>query len=69
MYYNCLFFENFSFIGEYFTAVELSEIAKNLDRAEQAALREGTTEQSLNRNSNTSTSQNMDDSGISSKFI
>ena len=59
-------------IGEYFTAVDLSEIARNLDQAEQAALREGTTEQSQtedNRNANANTSQNMDDSGISSRFI
>ncbi|CAG8521592.1 21998_t:CDS:2 [Rhizophagus irregularis] len=51
--------------GEYFTAVDLSEIARNLDQAEQAALREGTTEQHEdNRNANASTSQNMDDSDI-----
>ncbi|CAB5104479.1 Josephin-domain-containing protein [Rhizophagus irregularis] len=51
--------------GEYFTAVDLSEIARNLDQAEQAALREGTTEQHEdNRNANASTSQNMDDSGF-----
>ena len=38
-----------------------------MDQAEQAALHEGTIEQSQaeeNRNSNASTSQNMDDSGI-----
>jgi hypothetical protein len=49
----------------------LSEIARNLDQAEQAALREGTIEQTRpedNRNANANTSHNMDDSGISSKF-
>ncbi|RIA96626.1 Josephin-domain-containing protein [Glomus cerebriforme] len=54
--------------GEYFTAVDLSEIARNLDQAEQAALSEGATEQLQtedNRNANASTtSQNMDDSGF-----
>lgn len=65
-----MFIGNVLIIGEYFTAVDLSEIARNLDQAEQAALREGTTEQHEdNRNANASTSQNMDDSGISSKFI
>ncbi|GBC07063.1 hypothetical protein RclHR1_07220005 [Rhizophagus clarus] len=53
--------------GEYFTAVDLSEIARNLDQAEQAALREGISERSQpedNRNANENTSHNMDDSGF-----
>ncbi|CAG8680405.1 7783_t:CDS:2 [Funneliformis caledonium] len=53
---------------EYFTAVDLSEIASNLDQAEQAALREGISEEAeeniQNRNANSSSSQNMDDSGF-----
>ncbi|CAG8498922.1 14633_t:CDS:2, partial [Acaulospora morrowiae] len=50
--------------GEYFTAVELGEIASNLDKAEQAALREGTTEstENLQHDETPQKSQNMDDS-------
>ncbi|CAG8608789.1 10932_t:CDS:2 [Cetraspora pellucida] len=54
-------------IGEYFTAVDLSEIAKSLDRAEQAALQEGNEQiptELLIENSSTQKSQNMDDSGF-----
>ncbi|CAI2184181.1 3099_t:CDS:2, partial [Funneliformis geosporum] len=54
--------------GEYFTAVDLSEIARNLDQAEQAALSEGNTEEVeeniQNRIANSSSSQNMDDSVV-----
>ncbi|CAG8818455.1 27635_t:CDS:2, partial [Racocetra persica] len=53
--------------GEYFTAVELSEIAKNLDQAEQAALQEGNEQiptELLRENVSTQKSQNMDDSGF-----
>ncbi|CAG8472457.1 17532_t:CDS:2 [Acaulospora colombiana] len=51
--------------GEYFTAVDLGEIANNLDMAEQAALREGTVDLNENlHNEIPQKSQNMDDSGF-----
>ncbi|RIB27128.1 Machado-joseph disease protein MJD, partial [Gigaspora rosea] len=53
--------------GEYFTAVDLSEIAKNLDQAEHAALQEGVEQVPtglLTENVSAQKSQNMDDSGF-----
>ncbi|CAG8538638.1 17019_t:CDS:10 [Dentiscutata erythropus] len=53
--------------GEYFTAVDLSEIAKNLDQAEHAALQEGVEQIPtglLGENASAQKSQNMDDSGF-----
>ncbi|KAG0333357.1 Ataxin-3 [Podila humilis] len=48
--------------GPYFTAIDLAELARQLDQQEDEAL--GRTSESSTRNNNNNKSQNMDDSGF-----